>query len=105
MFRLSFRVVLGVALVVVNVGLAAVVAFFAYHAAHDAFVEQSLGSVGVVADGRARELSDMLERRHAYGPVRRGLWRCFTCAGTMRLLDRCGRFWSWMIGSIWPAVS
>ena len=40
MFRLSFRFLLGLALVVVNVSLAAVVATFAYRAAHDAMVQQ-----------------------------------------------------------------
>ena len=63
MFRLSFRYVLGLALVVVNLGLAAVVATFAYHAAYDAIVEQALQSVSFVAEGRARDLSDMLDRR------------------------------------------
>ncbi len=63
MFRLSFRSLLGLALVVVNLGLTAVVATFAYNAAHDAIVEQALQSVSLVAESRARELSDVLERR------------------------------------------
>jgi signal transduction histidine kinase/CheY-like chemotaxis protein len=62
-FRLSFRYLLALALIVVNLGLAAVVATFAYHAAHDALVRQALQSVTVVAQGRARELDDVLERR------------------------------------------
>ena len=63
MFRLSFRYVLGLALVVLNLGLAAVVATFAYHAAHDTIVEQAQQSMSLVAQSRALELTDMLERR------------------------------------------
>jgi hypothetical protein len=62
-FRLSFRTLLGLALVVVNVGLAAVVATFAYRAAHDALVEQALRAVSLVADSRQREVADLLGRR------------------------------------------
>jgi signal transduction histidine kinase len=62
-FRLSFRYLLGLALITVNVGLAALVASFAYHAADDAFIEQALQSVSLVAQSRARELNDVLVRR------------------------------------------
>jgi signal transduction histidine kinase len=50
-------------LVVVNVGLTAVVATFAYRAAHDVMVEQALHSVALVAQSRERELRSLLERR------------------------------------------
>ena len=63
MFRLSFRYALGFALIIVNLGLAAVVATIAYQAAHDTIVEEALESVSVVAQSRARELSDILDRR------------------------------------------
>ncbi len=63
MFRLSFRYVLGLALVVLNLGLAAVVATFAYHAAQDTIVEQALQSMSLVAQSRERELIDLLQRR------------------------------------------
>lgn len=63
MFRLSFRVLLGFALIVVNLGFTAVVATFAYRAAHDAIVEQALSAVSLVAQSRARELTDVFERR------------------------------------------
>jgi signal transduction histidine kinase/CheY-like chemotaxis protein len=62
-FRLSFRYLLGFALIVVNLGLAAVVAIFAYRVAEDAIVEQALQSVSLVADSRGRELTDLLARR------------------------------------------
>ena len=62
-FRLSLRSLLALALVGVNVGLTAVVATFAYRAAHDAMVDQALASVALVAESRDRELRDMLERR------------------------------------------
>ena len=63
MFRLSLRSSLAAALVVVNVGLTAVVAMFAYRAAHDVMVDQAIGSVADVARSRERELQDFLERR------------------------------------------
>ncbi len=63
MIRLSFRFLLGLALVFVNVGLAAVVATFAYNAAHDAMVQQAQRSIALVAQSRERELIDRLERR------------------------------------------
>ena len=63
MFRLSFRYLLGFALIVVNVGLAAVIGTFAYRAAQDAIVDQALQSVSLVAESRARELTDVLTRR------------------------------------------
>jgi signal transduction histidine kinase len=50
-------------LVVVNVGLTAVVATFAYRAAHDAMVDQALNSVALVAESRDRELREILARR------------------------------------------
>jgi signal transduction histidine kinase/ActR/RegA family two-component response regulator len=62
-FRLSLRTLLALALVIVNVGLTAVVAVFAYRAAHDVMVEQAIVSVAEVARSRDRELSDLLERR------------------------------------------
>jgi signal transduction histidine kinase/CheY-like chemotaxis protein len=62
-FRLSLRSSLAAALVVVNVGLTAVVAVFAYRAAHDVMVDQAIGSVADVARSRERELQDFLERR------------------------------------------
>ena len=63
MFRLSLRASLATALVVVNVGLTAVVAVFAYRAAHDVMVDQAIGSVADVARSRERELQNFLERR------------------------------------------
>jgi signal transduction histidine kinase/ActR/RegA family two-component response regulator len=63
LFRLSFRFLLGFALVVVNVGIAAVVAIFAYRAATDAMVQQALNSVARVAESRDRDLIDLLSRR------------------------------------------
>jgi signal transduction histidine kinase len=48
---------------VVNVGLTAVVAIFAYRAAHDTMVEQAVHSVALVAQSRDRELRTLLERR------------------------------------------
>ncbi|HEX7797626.1 MAG TPA: hypothetical protein VF456_24855, partial [Vicinamibacterales bacterium] len=63
MFRLSLRASLATALVVVNVGLTAVVAVFAYRAAHDVMVDQAVRSVADVARGRERELQDFLKRR------------------------------------------
>jgi signal transduction histidine kinase len=62
-FRLSFRFSLGLALLVVNIGVAAVLATFAYRAAHDAIVDQAQRSVALVAESRERELTEMLERR------------------------------------------
>jgi signal transduction histidine kinase/ActR/RegA family two-component response regulator len=62
-FRLSLRASLATALVVVNVGLTAVVAVFAYRAAHDVMVDQAVRSVADVARGRERELQAFLERR------------------------------------------
>jgi signal transduction histidine kinase/ActR/RegA family two-component response regulator len=62
-FRLSLRTSLALALVVLNVGLTAVVATFAYRAAHDVMVDQSIRSVAEVARSRERELQDLLERR------------------------------------------
>src|SRR5438874_3804125 len=62
-FRLSLRASLATALVVVNVGLTAVVATFAYRAAHDVMVDQAIGSVAAVARSRERELRGLLERR------------------------------------------
>jgi signal transduction histidine kinase/CheY-like chemotaxis protein len=61
--RLSLRTSLALALVVVNVGLTAIVATFAYRAAHDAMVDQALGAVALVADSREREFRDLLVRR------------------------------------------
>ena len=63
MFRFSLRTSLAAALVVLNVGLTAVVAVFAYRAAHDVMVDQAIGSVADVARSRERELQDFLERR------------------------------------------
>lgn len=63
MFRLSFRYVLGLALIVVNFGLAAVMATFAYRAARDATLEQALRSIASVAQGRERQLADLLQKR------------------------------------------
>jgi hypothetical protein len=62
-FRLSLRASLATALVIVNVGLTAVVAVFAYRAAHDVVVDQAVRSVADVAGSRERELQDFLERR------------------------------------------
>jgi len=62
-FRLSLRASLAAALVVVNVGLTAVVAVFAYRAAHDVMVDQAIRSVADVARSRDRELQDFLQRR------------------------------------------
>jgi signal transduction histidine kinase/CheY-like chemotaxis protein len=61
--RLSLRASLATALVVVNVGLTAVVAVFAYRAAHDVMVDQAIRSVADVARSRERELQDFLGRR------------------------------------------
>src|SRR4051812_29753588 len=61
--RLSLRASLAGALVVVNVGLTAVVAVFAYRAAHDVMVDQAIGSVAGVAAGRERELQGLLENK------------------------------------------
>ncbi len=63
MLRLSLRSLLGLTLVVVNVGLTAIVATFAYRAAHDVMVDQALHSVAIVAQSRGRELRTVLERR------------------------------------------
>ena len=61
--HLSLRAQLGLALIVVNMLLTAGVALFAYQAAHDAMVDQAIGSVSVVAQSRERELMDVLEHR------------------------------------------
>ena len=61
--HLSLRYQLGLALIVVNVLLTAGVALVTYRAAHDAMVDQALGSVSLVAQGRERELLDLLEHR------------------------------------------
>lgn len=63
MYRLSLRSSLALALVVVNVGLTAVVATFAYRAAHDVMVAQAQDAVALAAQSRERELRGMLERR------------------------------------------
>ena len=61
--HLSLRYQLGLALILVNVLLTAGVALVTYRAAHDAMVDQALGSVSLVAQGRERELLDVLEHR------------------------------------------
>jgi signal transduction histidine kinase len=61
--RLSLRYQLGLALIVINALVTAGVALVAYRAAHDAMVDQALQSVSLVAQGRERELLDLLEHK------------------------------------------
>ncbi|MGE0450431.1 MAG: ATP-binding protein [Vicinamibacterales bacterium] len=63
MLHLSLRYQLGLALIIVNVLLSAGVALFAYRAAHDAMVDQSVASVSLVARSRQRELLTILGHR------------------------------------------
>jgi signal transduction histidine kinase/ActR/RegA family two-component response regulator len=94
-FRLSLRASLATALVVVNVSLTAVVAVFAYRAAHDVMVDQAVRSVADVARGRERELQDLLERRQqrleAFLTSLERLCAERNPSGTLGLEDQCTR--------------
>src|SRR5262249_44888715 len=94
-FRLSLRASLATSLVVVNVGLTAVVAVFAYRAAHDVMVEQAVRSVADVARSRERELQDFLERRQqrleAFLTSLERLCAERTPSGALGLEDQCTR--------------
>jgi signal transduction histidine kinase len=59
----SFRFLLGLALIIVNVSLAAVLAVFAYGAADDAVVDQTLRSASLVAESRQHSIDEILGRR------------------------------------------
>jgi signal transduction histidine kinase len=59
----SFRTLLGLTSIVVNVTLAAMLAIFAYGAAKDAVIDQTLHSVALVAESRQHALDDLLTRR------------------------------------------
>jgi signal transduction histidine kinase len=61
--RLSLRSLLSVTLVIGNLGLTAVVAIFAYKAAHDAMVDEARRTVTLTAQSRDRALRALLERR------------------------------------------
>ena len=93
--RLSLRTSLALALVVVNVGLTAVVATFAYRAAHDAIVEQAQTTVALVAESREREFRDLLERRQqrleGFLESLRTLCGEVNPSGTMGFEDQCVR--------------
>ena len=95
MFRLSLRASLATALVIVNVGLTAVVAVFAYRAAHDVMVDQAVRSVADVARSRERELQDFLERRQqrleAFLSSLERLCAERNPSGTLGLEDQCTR--------------
>ena len=95
MFRLSLRASLAAALVVVNVGLAAVVAVFAYQAAHDVMVDQAVGAVAGVARSRERELERLLERRQqrldGFLASLQSLCAERNPSGTLGLEDQCMR--------------
>jgi signal transduction histidine kinase len=94
-FRFSLRTSLAAALVVVNVGLTAVVAVFAYRAAHDVMVDQAIGSVADVARSRERELQDFLERRQqrleGFLASLESLCAERNPSGTLGLEDQCVR--------------
>jgi len=94
-FRLSLRASLATALVVVNVGLTAVVAVFAYRAAHDVMVDQATRSVADVARSRERELQNFLERRQqrleAFLTSLEQLCAERNPSGTLGLEDQCTR--------------
>jgi signal transduction histidine kinase len=94
-FRLSLRSSLALALVVVNVGLTAIVATFAYRAAHDVLVDQAIGSVAEVARSRERELRDLLERRQrrleGFLDSLQSLCAERNPSGTLGLEDQCMR--------------
>ena len=95
MFRLSLRASLATALVVVNVGLTAVVAVFAYRAAHDVMVDQAIGSVADVARSRERELQGLLEtkqqRLEGFLASLESLCAERNPSGTLGLEDQCMR--------------
>jgi signal transduction histidine kinase/CheY-like chemotaxis protein len=86
---------LATALVVVNVGLTAVVAIFAYRAAHDVMVDQAIGSVADVARSRERELQNFLDRRQqrleAFLASLESLCAERNPSGTLGLEDQCMR--------------